>query len=283
MADVDLAQAYGYASSLSDIPEIKKILDEATANKWTNEMIAAAVQNSAYVKSHRQAQIDWEVLQRLHPQDAEAQKNALMLQIRQQATQLGFTLTDARVGTVAGWILNNGLGKEEANAAILAEFHYNPAAAKGQTATQAAQLKALAKQYLVPISDQAIGAWEDKILHGTDTIDSFEQYVRDQAKSMFPSLAGSIDAGHSTTQLLDPYSQLVTKELGLVNVDLTDPKYLGSLMQVDPKTGQRTMMSLDQWQTTLRTNPKYGWSGTTNAKNMTADFTEQLLQAMGAT
>lgn len=278
-----LQAAYGWAAAFNDIPELKGILDQAVAGQWTDDVLAAAIQNSEWAKQKRQAQVQYEINRRLHPADVAGQRKALEQNLQQMAVGLGMTLTPDRLQVMSGWALKNGYTDEEIKRMVLSEYHYDPKAlAQGQTATTLDSLKQQARAYMVPVSDAALGMWVDALIKEQQDPASFTEWLRQQAKGMFPPLAGQIDGGMDTKTLLDPYKNVLESELGLADVDMADMKYMGQLMQVDPSSGSRTMPNLDQWRTMIRTNPAYGWGKTVNAQEMSVDLGARLAEEMGA-
>jgi hypothetical protein len=77
-----LTVAYGYAAALADIPELKAILDRAVAEQWSPDLINAAIQNSEWYKSKRQAAAEYEINRRLHPADVAGDRRNLEIYIR---------------------------------------------------------------------------------------------------------------------------------------------------------------------------------------------------------
>lgn len=287
-SDKSLVAAYGGLAVLADIPELKKILDEAIAASksgaaWTQDTFDAKVKATKWYKERSTTMVEWEVNRRLHPKDAEQQIASKTADIQVQATQVGFTLTKDRARAFAVNALKFNQSDAELQRSLLAEFHFSIANPQGATASLLAKLKQTAKAYFVPISDIALGKWVDGIVHGTMTEDSFDSYVKTQAKSLFPHMGAAIDAGMDLQTYADPYVQIASQELGTnpEAIDMSDPKWSSALIQTDPKTGERTSMNLDQWRTLLRTDPKYGWNKTVNASNMAADWASQLEREMG--
>jgi hypothetical protein len=186
---------------------------------------------------------------------------------------------------MSGWALGKGFTQAEIDKMIVAEFRYDPTAnnglLQGQAGATVEQLRAIAKRFFVPVSDAALGMWVTALTKGTEVQESFVTWVKESAKGMFPMLAGQIDAGMDVATLLNPYAQVLQQELGIADVDMSDPRYMGGLMVLDPKTGTRTMPNLDQWREYIRTNPSYGWENTVGSQNMTADLGLALTQEMG--
>lgn len=286
--DTELMSAFGWSSALADVPELKSIMDKAAAaakagTPWTQETMDAEVQKN-YTSKNGSPQMAWVIKQHLHPVDAAKALDDKAQELQDQATGVGFTLSHDKAKKIAETVLSHGLNAAAQQRAVLGEFHFDPTQARGSTASSLDQLKALAKSYMVPVSDNALGQWVESIAKNTDTEDSFTEYLRNQAKGMFPSFGALIDAGHTPRTLLDPYASMIEQELGIPSgqVDLADPKYMGQLMQTDPKQGTRVLPTLDQWQTTLRTDPRYGWDKTVGAQNQAAQLAQQLAKGLGA-
>lgn len=280
-----LRRAYGWAAAFADIPDLAAILDKAVAEQWTDDVLVAAIQNSDWARSRRQAQIDYEVNRRLHPEDVAASREQLETALRDEATRLGFTLTDARLDTLSGWVLKNGLTPDETQDLLLAEYHFDPTAAEqspaGVTASTLETLRTQSHAYMVPVSDAALGMWVNAIIKGQQMPESFTAWLQKQAAGMFPALRAEIEAGMDPRSLLDPYKSVAEQELGIFDVDLAEPQWLGALMRTDPKTQGRTMPNLDEWRTHLRTDPRLGWDKTVGAQNTAAELGNAILVEMG--
>lgn len=280
-----LRRAYGWASAFADIPELSSILDRAVAEQWTDDLLVAAIQNSEWAVSRRQAQVDYEVNRRINPADVAAEREALETAMADRATAIGFTLSPERLDTLSGWILKNGLTPEEADDLLLAEFHFDPTAQgqlpQGQAAATLEGLRSAARDYMVPVSDQALGMWVEALIKGQQAPESFQAWLANQAAGMFPALRAEIEAGMNPRTLLDPYKSVAEQELGQFDIDLADPQWMGALMRIDPKTSQRTMPNLDEWRSYIRRDPRLGWGKTMNAKNGAAELGDRLLVEMG--
>lgn len=153
-----------------------------------------------------------------------------------------------------------------------------------QSSALTSQFRQASKNFFVPLSDGALKNWVDNILLGTSTQDNFDEYIKQQAISMFPQMKAAIEQGFDMKTIADPYVQIAAQELNIpdTSVNFTDPKWLEALVQTDPKTGERMSMSLDNWRTHLRMDPKYGWNSTMGAVNKAAEFADKLSVEMGA-
>lgn len=155
---------------------------------------------------------------------------------------------------------------------------------RGDVATDLQRFQSLAKDYMVPMSDATVNLWVQQAVSGQTDEAGFVSYLKEQAKSLFPGMGAAIDAGITPGQYTQPYKQLAAQTLDInpESIDMMDPKWMKAIMQVDPKTGARTSMSLSDWQNELRANPAYGYQNTNAARTQAYDMASQLAKGLGA-
>ena len=158
-------------------------------------------------------------------------------------------------------------------------------AGPGMLQSTVQSLQADASNYLVPISQQTLAQWSQQINAGLATQQGFDSYLKEQAKSLFPSMAAAIDAGITPYQYVDPYRQVTASVLGVDpnSINFLDPKWSRSVTQKDPKTGMPTAMSLWDWQKTLMQDPTYGYQQSQNGVSRAAAFADALGTMFGKT
>lgn len=278
----NLKRDYGWAAALADIPEVNKILtdvangtiDETEAN---NRWLA-----SDYYKTTTVNEREWNILKKSSPGEAASQLEAQVTGILGNADRQGVTIDPGRARQIAETSKAHGWSDQQVNAAIASEIHYDPTGAK--TGVLAA-VKASQQAQLVPLSDQAMTQWAQAIVGGSKTQADFDAYLKDQAKSLFPTLATYLDTtpGGSVRHYLDPYGQQVQKTLGInpADIDWTDPKWLRFVNQADPKTGERGVMSLADVPRTLMSDPQYNFDQTENGKQQKAGLARTILSQWG--
>lgn len=143
-----------------------------------------------------------------------------------------------------------------------------------------ADLKKLAADYAVPISDGTI----EKIAGEDPTPEkekAFVEYLKTTAMGLYPTLAPQIKAGIPTSYLLDPYRQVSKQMLG-ENTEpdfAADPKASAALSGgSDPATGRPAPMSLDQWKQHIMSHPGFNWDKTPAAHEMVGNVIQSLRQ-----
>ena len=182
--------------------------------------------------------------------------------------------------------LRYGWTQTDLQRAIGAEWHYDPSSSKQAAAVS--QMKQDARNWLVPLSDQAIQTWGQGLISGTTTQDQFQQYLRDNAKSLFPQLTNLIDShqgdpSFTINTFVDPYREQAANLLGINTdeIDMSDPKWRRALDVVDPKTGTRRIMTLDEWNSTLKTDKTYGYDRTSKGINEALNLAQSLKASLG--
>ena len=158
----------------------------------------------------------------------------------------------------------------------------DPASAERQIEEQAAKVKEAAGAYYVPMADVTAREWSKKVLSGEVPETAFQEYLRQQAKSLFPALAGAIDSGVTVETYAAPYREIAaqTLEINPNEVNFMDPKWSRALVQVG-KDGQRGSMTLYDWQNLIKTDAAYGWDRTNQARTQASQISERLLETFG--
>jgi hypothetical protein len=276
-------QNYGSDAAYLDAnPGLRSIFFDAVRNHpGDTAYLENQVRQTDWFKNTSESQRLYDAKKRLDPASAQADVTAMAQQLGTFAKAQGVVLDPTKLNDIAEQAVRGSWSSSQAQQAILHEFNYRQGGAFGQAAKTESDVHQLAGEYLVPISDQAKGEWINRITRGDDTIDGFRSYLTEQAKSLFPGLSAALDAGISTKQYADPYVQLASQELEVPHdsIDLMNPRYMRALNQVDPKSGERTSMSLSDWTTYLRSLPE--WQKTSGAKSLASDMVTQLGKTFG--
>lgn len=248
---------------------------------WSADQIDAALHATPYYQSTPKAGRTFDTLQALDPATARSQQEQRADQMQAWASSNGMNLSRDAALFTAGVSLSSGFTDQQWQQDIIRN-QYSQIASNRMPIDQ--QLHAAAAQYGVPVSPLTNLDWAGQIMTGQTTMDAFDAYLREQAKSLYPALADAIDAGITVRQYADPYAQIASRELGInpADFDLSDQKWSAPLNQIDPQTGARTAMTLSSWQSHIRSDPIYGYDTTTGARDQAAQFATSLAQQFGA-
>jgi Peptidase family M23 len=272
----DYSQAF-----LDAYPEVADIVDQAIANKWTQSQFDAHIKNTRWWQERSTAQQEWDTKIKDNPGQAAREVAEMQANITQWAAAKGITISAAQAQQLATEFTRNGVKAGTAEFEMrLGGFYTTSGTATGEAAVNEDFLRKKAGDYGVTVSDAQLQGWTQDILSGKGTAEGFEDSIREQAKTLYKPISSDLDRGLTTRDVVMPFLGIAGHELGidLSNVSLTDPKWTQAIFGPDGKT----MMTADQWTSTVRSDGRYGWDKTANARSTAADLTGQLAQAFGA-
>jgi hypothetical protein len=316
--DTAVTTQYGYLAAFLDHPEVGDILRRAAREGWSQQRLQAELQKTQWWRETTESQRQFDALLEQSPQEAQAAIETRRGELSALADSLGVRVDDDRLNEIAQDSLRYGWSQQQVRTAVTAEYEYgggtetveNPMTrgqtrkrgrgpagrAAGDTITvttpnageeyglagqTAREIRAMAGQYLVPISDRALERWTEQIVRGETDMEGFNSYLVEQAKSLFPGMAAALDKGVTVAQYADPYRQIAARELEIApeSIDLNDPRYRAMLDQVNSK-GERVSMTLSESAEYLRKLPE--WQQTRGANERAASLTESILRTFGA-
>lgn len=273
---------FGADAWFMDVPEIKAELTQMARDGITDPAEARRrISATQWYKNTASSARLWHAKERSDPASAMSDITEQTDFLQAQADQLGVTVEPARLRYIAESSLRFGWSPSQINRAIAAEFRYDPKS-KVQ-ATKVVEMKEQAKKYLVPLSDEAIQTWATGLMSGQFNQASYDQYLKDTAKSLFPQLVSAIDQGMTVAEYVDPYKQIAaqTLEMNPDTIDFMDPKWRQAFDQKDDK-GNRTIMTLSEWSSKIRTDKTYGYDKTQRGVQEASQFANSLLRKFGA-
>ena len=121
----------------------------------------------------------------------------------------------------------------------------------------------------------------ESVLTGTITTQDFQRQQREIAKKRYGHLSDLIDQGVTLEDLAGNYKQTAAKllEVDPNTIDMSAADYEVAL--AFGEEGKKRAMTTGEWEKLLRTDARYGWEKTENAKTEARSLANNLAQAFG--
>lgn len=275
---------FGYAGAYINHPEIGPLLIKAAQEGWDEARLQGALSRTNFWKHTTATARQWDYLKATDPATANDKVLQQTRAIMAEAKKAGILIGPQRLSKIVHDSLRFGWSGQEITNHLAAEGKFDFTGSKGPNEAMSVltRLRALAQQFYVPMSDATLQKWAGQVTANQINEQDFQAYLKEQAKSLFPTLAGALDRGLTVDQYTDPYKQHAAQLLEMTpdQIDLVgDPRFNKALFQKDPKTGENTAMSLSSWDTYVRGLPEF--AKTRQANQGVAEMAMALQQTFG--
>jgi len=198
--------------------------------------------------------------------------------IRISASQLGVTLDDAKINSLA-----NAYARGDINATVLpyeivrqGEIDFT----KGAAGNTYNKLRELASAYGIQYNEDWYKNSVASILSGKEAEDTYDVSIKELAKSKYPTLAKQIDAGRNVRDLASPYIESMAQLLEVGSDSITlDDFYINQALTGLDADGTPKQKPLWEFQQQLRQDPR--WRYTKNAQESMMSASRKVLQDFG--
>lgn len=278
-----IAENYPDVAALLDIsPEVKAVLLAAAEKEYTPAKLRSELAKTKWWRTTVATAREWDAGYARDKATGDALLGQTRTDISVQAQRLGVRLNASELARMALNVRRLGWTQQQVADALAGRFSQRKAKAGLGTAS-AGQIRTLAADYGVTLSDREVDAWTQRLLAGRLDDAGVRAELINRAKRLYPTIADNLDNDTTVRDYFDPYVQRASQLLGLnpEEVNFTDSKWQRAIARVDPKTGQRMPMDFDQWEKELRTNPIYGFDRSTNGRAAASEFATALQRAMG--
>jgi len=276
-----LAQQYGWSMAvLRSDKELFSVFNRMVKEGWTEPKFVAELRSTKWFQKHSEAWRQNEVLKRADPATWEQRRTALAVKIQDQGRALGAVMTGKQMATIAANAMAFGWDEGQIRNTLAGYIKASPGRTFIGQAGEA-QRALTRTAHLNGIKLGSLQGWVRQIAAGNQTLDDYENHIRQMAKHAFPVWAKELDAGMNLADLAAPYTQSMGQilELNPQDIDLFDPTIRRALSAPDPGTGKPTAKPLWQFETELRKDKR--WLRTNNAQNALMSTGHQLLQSFG--
>lgn len=272
---------YGAEAWMINIPDFKDIVKQVATNPggWSLSSVTSAIQVTPWWQANGQNVADYlKDKANMSPADFQQKLGTHTATIKSEMAKYGITLTDERLLQLGTEAYKWNWDPTQIAKSVADEFDYH----EGQHSTFIDKLQNEAKQYLTPLSAGTINSWGDRLIMDPNEQGNWTEFLKNQAKSMFPSFADRLDT-ETMADIADPYAKIAaqTLEMDSNDVNFQDPKWLAALDQVDAK-GVHTSMSYADWNRKLKTDETYRYDYTEGAKQNAMGMATGLLRRFGA-
>jgi hypothetical protein len=198
--------------------------------------------------------------------------------IRISASQLGVTLDDAKINSLA-----NAYARGDINATVLpyeivrqGEIDFT----KGAAGNTYGKLRELASAYGIQYNEDWYKNSVASILSGKEAEDTYDVSIKELAKSKYPTLSKQIDAGRNVRDLASPYIESMAQLLEVGSDTITlDDFYINQALTGLDADGTPKQKPLWEFQQQLRQDPR--WRYTKNAQESMMSASRKVLQDFG--
>lgn len=279
---------YGMEAWLLDVPQVKQVLEEAVVSGKANSTAAiqALISQTPWWQQTSQAVKNFQEAKANNPADYDfkapgSTAQQTFYQVQSQASQLGVALDDTQAANIAWNAMQYGWNSQEIAQAISQNLAYGgPQATNAPGAVQT--LQTIAAQYMIPLSDQSLQDWAQKIAAGQATTQTFQGWMSSHATAKWAGMAQQIQEGLTPQQIVDPMKQEAAKVME-VNPDqidfMNDPTYAKMLDYVPPGETQHRLMTTSEEDQYLKSLPQ--WGKTQQARDQAAQLEQTILQTWG--
>lgn len=276
---------YPYLAFLLDDPDVGPLLLVADRDNMDPETFQGRLMQTPWWKRTSDTARTYYELKSGDPSTYTRRQDELKAQIRDIGGTMGYgadVLDEGYLNHFADKALEFGLSTRQIQAMIADEI--TPMIGASEKGNTLAQIRQVQQAYSYAIDNPTLLYWSQEINSGRQTVENFQNMVREQMKNLFPNLAGMMDSGMTFKQIVEPYRQMLSKEFDGRNVEdfdfMGDAKWRHVVDYVDPKDGTHRTMSMQELQQYARSQPE--WRNTKNAKDQVSQIGEQLLQSFGA-
>lgn len=280
--ETTFAAQLGYAASFFyQDSELKNLLKQAVKESWSTDKFKGRFMATHWYRTHQQNERQFNELEKRDPATASAEIAAQVATLRDRFSQSGVAIDDKRLKQMARLSLMYGSNEAQIQDMIAAEFKYQPGNTSGAVADTETQVRQLARDYGVNVSDGQMRGWIGNVLSGEYTLPNLQDLVRDMARSKYLGYQKQIDAGMTVRDIASPYLASYSKilETSPDNVDLEDPLIQKAIQGQMDKQGQVIPQTVYDFERTLRQDPR--WLKTQNAKDSMTSLALRIGQDFG--
>ena len=280
---------YGYATWMMNIPELAQILVTAAVDNWDGGRVTGALNKTQWWQQNGQAARQFLQTQGTDPATIKEQLNAASATIQEKAASLGVQLDAGQLQSLAlqSATYQWNADQIDLNVRQMYDTQKTQGPAFGDAAAMDSTIKQVGAAWLQPMDANAVKFWTDAAMSKAQTPSQLQQDMNaafsQQAVQRFPWMKSAIERGMTAQDFLSPYTSQAAKTLSIAPdaIDWSQPKWMGALLQTDPKTGETTPLNSDQFNKKLMQDPQFNYQNTQGAIDQAFATAQTIEQTFG--
>jgi len=266
---------YGSVVELYRDPELNQLFADAFINQWSVDEFIRRFDRTKWAQDRTTAQEGFDILEASKPEEAAARVETYRAQVQSTVGGLGLSLSDEQTAQIARMAARNNWTGQQFVSGVGAEAVRLVNTGGAQTPISAEEVRQVAKNYGVPVSDSVVSQWANEIASGTKTIEQWTQMQKSSAKTLYSAVADRLET-ETFSDITEPYRQFAasTLEVPADNLDLTQPKWARLFAAGEGGSQPSRLMNLTEWASYVRAQPE--WQNTANAYREYSDMASRL-------
>ncbi len=282
LSPTELASQYGWSYAfLNSQPDLKKLFGEAVDQSWSADQFQAQLRGTKWWQDNSNTMRQAALQKSTDPATYNANVSAARIQVQDLASQMGAAISVKQLDSIADQVVTTGLNEEGLRNVLGQYIKFGKSGnLNGDAGTYENNIKQVAYNQGVTLSDQTIKNQAALIGRGLATQKDFENQIQQQAASAYPAYKNQLAAGSTMMDIAQPYIQSMSQglEIPAQGIGLTDPLVKQALNGLDDK-GQPTGMDQVDFQSLVRNDPR--WKATQNAQDSLMSAGTKVLTDMG--
>lgn len=277
----ELASQYGWAYSfLESDSSLSSLFRQAVSGTWSSDKFKAKLRETDFWKNNSETARLAMQQKVTDPGTWAATIDANKLVISQLASKVGAAIPEGQLPQLAEQMAMFGMDESQLRQILGGWIEFTKGTAGGEAGMYINGMRTYADSMGVDMDEQSVKNYAQLMVKGLSTTQDFQNYVNEQASSLFPAFAEQIKGGTSIKNIANPYIQMMSQNLELnpAQISVKDPMILSALNGLD-KDGRPTGKNLVDFQDTLRGDPR--WRSTQQAQDKAMSVGNSVLKAMG--
>lgn len=273
---------YGFANAFfSTNPELRGLVDRAVKGDWDPQKFQIELKKTKWYQTTSLADREWTALRTGDPATANRRLAIMKEQVKRAAASMGAVIDAKTLENLSIQALRFGYSEQEIGARLGTFVRLINGEMRGEAGTRLDEFRQLAHDYGITVDDKRLAVHVQRIARGESTQEELDNWLKAQAKAMYPGLAKMIDAGVSVEDVARQYKQVMQEvlEVDVESVDLRTNPHLRKALTYKPEKGEPAPMAIHEFERMLRDDPR--WLKTDNARAQLSSVTSKVMQDFG--